>query len=159
SNGRTLGSGPSSLGSNPSPAASRFPCKDPVRARFKGAPVRASSGETNEEGQMGRLLTFLLVLAAFAVPAALAKQPAPSTTSNQPTAAHPCKAQLKSMGAKDFNSVWRNCGHCAALSAEQNQANVTSAEDKCRTEQANDPAGFANRCAPDQNGNKKTAFG
>jgi hypothetical protein len=88
---------------------------------------------------MGRLMTLVAVLGVLAAPAALAGKPAAKHDQN---AAQMCKAQLKSMGAKDFRSLWGNLGHCVALTAQQNQENVTSAEEKCRAERADDAAAF-----------------
>jgi hypothetical protein len=98
---------------------------------------------------MGRFVTLVLVLAAFAVPAALAKDhPSPQNTKN---AAHLCKAQRTSMGLKDFRSLWgtkngRNAfGNCVALTAQQQQENVQSAEEQCRAERADDRDAFAQK--------------
>jgi hypothetical protein len=110
---------------------------------------------------MGRLVTIVLALAALAVPAALANnQPAPKGQN----AAQQCRAQLKSMGTKDFRSLWapnKNghgaFGNCVALTAQQNQDNVKSAEEKCRAERANDPAAFDGRYGKDPQA--KNAFG
>lgn len=81
---------------------------------------------------MGRVLTIVVVLAALTVPAALADQP---TSQNQTTAAALCKAQRKSMAVKDFRSLWGTnkkrtnaFGNCVALTAQQQQENVQSAE-------------------------------
>ena len=99
---------------------------------------------------MGRLLSIIIVLAALAVPAALAKhQPAARSDTN---AAHLCKAQRTSMGAKDFRSLWGTnkkrgnaFGNCVALTAQQQQENVQSAEEQCRTERAGDRDAFAQK--------------
>jgi hypothetical protein len=68
------------------------------------------------------------------------------------------------MGLKDFRSLWgtnksgRNAfGNCVALTAQQNQDNVTSAEEKCRAERASDPSAFDDRYGTDPNGHN--AFG
>jgi hypothetical protein len=111
---------------------------------------------------MGRVVTIVLVLAALAVPAALAdNQPA---TQSQTNAAQQCKAQLKNMGAKDFRSLWgtnkngRNAfGQCVALTAQQNQKNVQSAEEQCRTDRAKDPEAFTKKWGTNKNG--RNAFG
>ena len=89
---------------------------------------------------MGRILTIAAVVAALAAPAALADKP-PSKQTKQ-NAAQQCAAQLKSMGAKDFRALWRNFGHCVALTAQQNQENVESAEEQCRAAQADDRDAF-----------------
>jgi hypothetical protein len=84
----------------------------------------------------------MAVLGVLAAPAALADKPAAKTDLN---AAQQCRAQLKSMGAKDFRSLWGNFGHCVALTAQQNQENVTSAEEQCRAERAKDAAAFKDK--------------
>jgi hypothetical protein len=101
---------------------------------------------------MGRILTITAVVAALAVPAALADKP-PSKQTKQ-TAAQECKAQLKSMGTKDFRSLWGNLGHCVALTAQQNQENVESAEEQCRAARADDTDAFAGKW-----GHGRNAFG
>ena len=91
---------------------------------------------------MGRIVILVAVLGVLASPAALADKPAAKTDQN---AAQQCKAQLKSMGAKDFRSLWGNLGHCVALTAQQNQENVTSAEEQCRAERAKDMDAFKDK--------------
>jgi hypothetical protein len=100
---------------------------------------------------MGRILTMIALLAAFCVPAALADQP---TRPNGQNAAQQCKAQLKSMGTKDFHALWGNLGHCVALTAQQDQENVKSAEKQCRADRAKDAAAFAQKW-----GTARNAFG
>ena len=56
---------------------------------------------------MGKLVTLMAVLGLLAAPAALADKPAAKPDQN---AAQQCRAQLKSMGAKDFRSLWGNLG-------------------------------------------------
>ena len=73
---------------------------------------------------MGRLLILVAALGVLAAPAALADKPAAKHDQN---AAQECRAQLKSMGEKDFRSLWGNLGQCVALTAQQNQENVESA--------------------------------
>ena len=103
---------------------------------------------------MGRLMTLIAVVGVLAAPAALADKPAAKTDQN---AAQQCKAQLKSMGAKDFRSLWGTMGHCVALTAQQNQENVTSAEEQCRAERAKDSEAFTKKYGTNANG--KNAFG
>lgn len=111
---------------------------------------------------MGRLLTFIALGAALAAPAALANDdPSPQ---NGTTAAAQCKAQRKSMGLKDFRLLWGTnksghnaFGNCVALTAQQNQDNVKSAEEQCRAERASDPSAFDDRYGTDPNGHN--AFG
>ena len=116
---------------------------------------------------MGRLLTIVVALAALAAPAALADdQPTPQ---NKTTAAHLCKAQRKSMEIKDFRSLWGTnkkrtnaFGNCVALTAQQQQENVQSAEEQCRAERAQDVDAFAQKYGTDPNGRKgngRNAFG
>jgi hypothetical protein len=102
------------------------------------------------------------VLSVLAVPAALADdQPTPQ---NQQNAAAQCRAQLKKMGPTDFRSLWgtnkngKNAfGNCVALTAQQNQDNVQSAEEQCRAERAKDLAAFTKKWGTNANG--KNAFG
>jgi soluble cytochrome b562 len=89
---------------------------------------------------MGRILIIVALLAAFAVPAALADKP-PSGQN----AAQQCRAQLQRMGTKDFRALWGNLGQCVSLTAQQNQENVQSAEKQCRAERAHDRAAFAQK--------------
>ena len=91
---------------------------------------------------MGRLVTLMAVLGVLAAPAALADKPAAKHDQN---AAQECRAQLKSMGAKDFRSLWGNFGQCVALTAQQNQENVESGEEQCRAARANDAAAFKDK--------------
>src|SRR5262249_6151898 len=49
---------------------------------------------------------------------------------------------------------WGNLGHCVALTAQQDQANVKSAEEQCRADQAKDATAFAQKW-----GSGKNAFG
>jgi hypothetical protein len=100
---------------------------------------------------MGRMVTLIVVLAALAAPSALADKP---TRPNGQNAAQQCKAQLLKMGAKDFNALWKNRGQCVALTAQQNQDDVTSAEEKCRADRAKDAVAFAVKW-----GSNKNAFG
>jgi len=107
-------------------------------------------------------MTLLAVLAVFAVPAALADdQPTPQAQQN---AAQQCKAQLKKMNTTDFRLLWgtnkngKNAfGNCVALTTQQNQDNVQSAEEQCRAERAKDPTAFATKWGTNANG--KNAFG
>jgi hypothetical protein len=108
---------------------------------------------------MGRLLTMLVAVAALAAPAALADQPAPHQN-----AAKLCKAQLEKMGARDFRSLWGTnkqgrsaFGNCVALTAQQLQENVESAEEQCRAERAKNADAFATRYGTGKHG--KNAFG
>jgi len=101
---------------------------------------------------MGRILTLTVVVAALAAPAALADKP-PGKQTKQ-TAAQECKAQLKSMGPKDFRALWGNLGQCVALTAQQNQENVKSAEEQCRAARADDAEAFAEKW-----GKSRNAFG
>ena len=104
---------------------------------------------------MGRILTVIAVLAALAVPAALADKP-PS----KQNAAQQCKAQLKTLGAKNFAALWapknghNAFGQCVALTAQQNQENVESAEERCRADRAKDADAFATTW-----GNARNAYG
>jgi hypothetical protein len=100
---------------------------------------------------MGRIVTVILALAALAAPAALADKP---TRQNQQNAAQQCKAQLQKMGTKDFKALWKNLGQCVALTAQQDQDNVTSAEEQCRADRAKDADAFATKW-----GKSKNAFG
>lgn len=98
---------------------------------------------------MGRILTLTVVVAALVAPAALADNPP-----GKQNAAQTCRAQLKSMGQKDFRALWGNLGHCVALTAQQNQENVNSAEEQCRAARADDAEVFAEKW-----GNNRNAFG
>ena len=91
---------------------------------------------------MGRLLILVAALGVLAAPAALADKPAAKHDQN---AAQECGAQLKSMGAKDFRSLWGNLGQCVALTVQQNQENVESAEEQCRAARAKDAAAFKDK--------------
>jgi uncharacterized membrane protein YqiK len=91
---------------------------------------------------MGRLMTLMAVLGVLAAPAALADKPAANPDQN---AAQQCRAQLKGIGAKDFRSLWGNFGQCVALTAQQNQENVESAEEQCRAARAKDAAAFKDK--------------